>query len=76
MEIRILYLLALIFMGTFTGFMGIYVNLESHKTKRAPYFSIIAIICIVNMAVMLGLARLIGWITQNTVLISEVYKGT
>jgi hypothetical protein len=74
MGMIILYLLAHMFMGAFTGFMGICVNLESHKTKIAPYFLIIAIICIVYMAVMLGLAGFIGWIDRNWV-IPDSYIG-
>ena len=54
--------------------MGIYVNLESHKAKLIPYHFILAIICIVYLAVMFGLAKLIGWADKHF-LISDAYIG-
>lgn len=74
MEIRILYLFAHIFMGAFTGFMGIYVNLKSHKTKIIPYYLFLGIIYVVYMSVMLGLVKLIVWIDKHW-LISQAYIG-
>jgi uncharacterized membrane protein len=74
MEIRILYLFAHIFMGFFTGFMGIYVNLKSHKTKIIPYYLLLGIIYVVYMSVMLGLVKLIVWIDKHW-LISQAYIG-
>jgi hypothetical protein len=73
MEMIILYLLAHVFMGAYTAFMGIYINLESHKTKFMPYYCIIAIIYIAYMATMIGLASLIAWIDKHY-LISQVYN--
>jgi uncharacterized membrane protein len=55
--------------------MGVYVNLPTHKLKYTHYYLFIALMYLLYMAVVAGLVQGIWWITNNTSLISEAYKG-
>lgn len=74
MKITILYLLLVISIGIISGFMIVFVNLESHKKNKFPYILILSGIYFSYMAIMLGLAQSIWWITNNFH-ISEIIKG-
>ena len=74
MEFIILYVLSHIFVGVFSGFMGMYFNLASRKRKFTPFALFIVITYLFYVAVILGLAQTIWWITQNA-FIPDAYKG-